>query len=159
LSKNQIIHFNVWVILVKSHNVLLSCPQLQNCIVMFFYNLYLIALLLLLAMIWNFFSEASNLHCIFLYSHTIQRLNALASRRPHSFFGSINFKAEILISFFLFKSLKHLISLFLSNIWYGRKKSQHCVVSSKVRNLVQSNYTNVIKISDCLWVILILFIY
>ena len=86
----------------------------------------------------NFFAWALNLHCIFLYSNTIQRLNTLASRRPHSFFGSINFKAEILISFFLFKSLKHLISLFLSNIWCGRKKSKHCVVSSKARNLVKA---------------------
>jgi len=35
----------------------------------------------------NFFSWASNLHCVFLHSHTIQRLNAFAStRRPHSIF-------------------------------------------------------------------------
>ena len=56
MSKYQIIHFNVWVILMQSHNVLLSCPQLpNNSIVIFFKYLHLIALLLLLAMIWIFF--------------------------------------------------------------------------------------------------------
>ena len=86
----------------------------------------------------TFFSWASNLHCVFLHSHTIQRLNALASRRPHSIFWKHQFKAEILISFCSFKSRKHHISLFSCNIWCARKKSQHCVVSSKARNLVQA---------------------
>ena len=107
----------------------------------------------------TFFSWASNLHCIFLHSHTIQRLNALASRRPHSIFWKHQFQSWNTYTFCSFKSLKHLISLFSCNIWCGRKKSQHCVVSSKARNLVQSKYTNVIKISDCLRFILILFIY
>ena len=57
MSKYPIIHFNVWVILMQSHNVLLSCPQLPNSIVIFFHHLHLIALLLLLAMIWTFFLE------------------------------------------------------------------------------------------------------
>ena len=54
------------------------------------------------------------------------------------FSESINFKAEILISFCSFKYRKHRISLFSCNIWCGRKKSKHCVVSSKARNLVQA---------------------
>jgi len=41
----------------------------------------------------NFFSWASNLHCIFLHSYTIQRLNALVSRRPHSIFWKHQFQS------------------------------------------------------------------
>ena len=107
----------------------------------------------------NFLSWVSNLHCIFLHSHTITGSMLYSQDDLIQFSEIINFKAEIFISFCLFKSWKHCISLFSCNIWCGRKKSQRCVVSSKARKLVQSNYTNVIKISDCLRVILILFIY
>jgi len=41
----------------------------------------------------SFFSWASNLHCIFLYFHTIKQLNSLVSRRPHSIFWKHQFQS------------------------------------------------------------------
>ena len=107
----------------------------------------------------NFFSWASNLYWIFLHSYTIQRLNSLVSRRPHSIFWKHQFKTEILISFCSFKSWQHCISLFSCNIWCGRKKVPTLCRFKQSEKSCTSNYTNAIKISDCLRVILILFIY
>jgi len=51
------------------------------------------------------------------------RLNALFSRRPHSIFWKHQFQSWNTYIFCSFKSRKHRISLFLCNIWCGRKKS------------------------------------
>ena len=107
----------------------------------------------------NFFSWASNLHCIFLYSYNNSTAQCFSLKTTS--FNFLEASISKLKYLYLFARLnpENTVYLCFHVIYDVAVKSLNTVSFQAKREILYKQLTNAIKISDCLRVILILFIY